>query len=294
MKESNQLFVEGLYRTILRREADADGIASGTLALESSPDRDSAAVNLVESLLGSDEYFSRSGSTTETMLRIVAPKEGRLINGMPVKHVISLGTHCLASSILQRFGLRRYSLPFDWMFTCPPSVEHCLKDEFRIFLDRRHYESITNRLTKEPGAQHKFYLKKYNVRDMITHRDPTENDVDYAYLKRTVSRFYNVMSLPDSKLFVMLARPHQRAHRMFSRLSKILGRLTVNSAFICIQMRAPTMRKGMRAMRLMRERNGDALYEFTPSSEEHGVMFHDQMDDLSVIQVIRQYQISLD
>ncbi|WP_083764785.1 DUF1796 family putative cysteine peptidase [Sodalis glossinidius] len=41
------------------------------------------------------------------------------INGLPISHVVSLGSHCLAASILKKYGLKKASFPFDWFFLVP-------------------------------------------------------------------------------------------------------------------------------------------------------------------------------
>lgn len=294
MKTSDREFVENLYRIILRRAGDEGGIASGASALETSTNRDSAALNLIESFLASEEYLSRINSNAEAVARIVNYGDRRRVNGLPVKHVISLGTHCLASSLMKSLGLRRYSLPFDWLFTSPQTVLHCLNDRFETFLDRTHYKTITrDRNTVDAGADHLFYLKKHKVGDMFTHRDPSMTS-DYAYLKRTVERFNHVMSSSDAKLFVMIERPRKRPLWIFRSLSKAISRMTTNSAFVYIEMKKPTLISGVRSVRLIERRGEHASYEFTPSSEEHGVKFNDPIDDLSIVRLIHQYEITLD
>jgi len=260
MTERNREFVESLYRIILRREGDEAGVASASQALSMASDRDSIALGLIQSLLASDEYLNRISSDTNVITRIVNPAQKNRINGLPAKHIISLGTHCLTSSIMKNLGMRRYSLPFDWIFTSPQTVAHCLNDGFKTFLDQSHYRTITrDRGTTDPGADHLFYLNKHE----------------------------------DAKLFVMIERVRVRPPWIFRSLSRAINRLTENSAFLYIEMKKPTMLPGIRSVKLRKKIGEHRAYEFTPSSREHGTRFDDPMDDLSIIQIINQYEMDI-
>ncbi|WP_317453914.1 DUF1796 family putative cysteine peptidase [Klebsiella quasipneumoniae] len=59
-----------------------------------------------------------------------------------VKHIVSLGSHCLTSWTLKKFNLKKISLPFDWIFSCPAMVIDCLRDDFQTFLDKNEYSSF--------------------------------------------------------------------------------------------------------------------------------------------------------
>eukprot|EP00438_Fugacium_kawagutii_P017986 Skav206738 [mRNA] locus=scaffold2729:110557:114459:+ [translate_table: standard] len=56
--------------------------------------------------------------------------------GPAISHVISLGCRCSQASVYRALQKRRYACPFDWIFSSPQMVTHCLQDDFRSFLDR--------------------------------------------------------------------------------------------------------------------------------------------------------------
>lgn len=282
--------IDTTYRAILARPADPHGLAAFEQSLLEKGAME-GVLHLVKSLLAGHEFHQLLSSHA---LHALGPQGGRLINGAKVAHIISLGTHCLTSFYLQKFQLRRYSLPFDWLFTSPKTVLHCLENDFAEFLDPRHYASVPkgSREKPEPGANHLFYRQQHGVHDMFAHRDPTD-EKDRIYFSRAVGRFRQVMALPDAKLFVMVVRPIHNAVDIFGLLSAQLRAMTQNSAFICVQLRPPTKQPGCHIMRQLHEDGQHALYEFKPSSVELGVGFEEAVDDLMILRLVRQYDIDL-
>lgn len=64
-------------------------------------------------------------------------------SGIPIiQHIVRLGVQCLGSFLLKQAGLKRYSGPFDWIFSSVAMVNHCLEDDFKTFLQRSYYRSI--------------------------------------------------------------------------------------------------------------------------------------------------------
>ncbi len=290
--QPNRRLVDLLYREILGRRADESGIAAYNHLL-CKADRDAGIAASVRSLLSSNEYRNRPDHVAQFAHRALSPRGTRQINGKPVSHVVSLGTHCLAGFFVKQYGLKRYSLPFDWLFSSPDAVLHCLDDNFATFLDRSHYVSITERrATKEPGAEHRFYNQTYNVGDMFAHRDPLIPD-DYRYVRDTVARFNAVMASMEAKLFVMIARPRHDAVRAFPLLSDKIRSTTENSAFICVQLAEPTQQVGCRSMNMLRSSGDHALYEFKPSSSELGLGFDEPLDDMTIMRLVWQYEFDL-
>ncbi|CAL1157397.1 unnamed protein product [Cladocopium goreaui] len=136
----------------------------------------------------------------------------------PVKHVISLGCRCSQASVYRALGQRRYALPFDWIFTSPQMVTHCLQDDFQSFLDRQQlYQngSSFDAIGLKPGSAprerrligHKLYstlTAGVGKGTIFNHRDPLHNDEDYLYTVRCVERFRLALASGERKLFVML------------------------------------------------------------------------------------------
>uniref|UniRef100_A0A1A9Z2J1 Uncharacterized protein n=1 Tax=Glossina pallidipes TaxID=7398 RepID=A0A1A9Z2J1_GLOPL len=153
--------------------------------------------------------------------RVSLVKGERLINGKKVNHIASLGNHCLCSATLKDHGLKKYSLPFDWIFTHPGIVLDCLNDNFSLFLDKKHYHSLTNERHDrdyEPGASHLYFESKYGTINTFNHRDVTQSE-DYNYIVRAVERFRKLLTSGDA---IQLQDPICK-HNSFS-MEKVLDK----------------------------------------------------------------------
>ena len=117
---------------------------------------------------------------------------------MPYRHVVSIGCSCQTAWQIENAGLRRYSGPFDWVFSSPLLVQHCLDDDFSTFLDRPNYVQGSSRTQWSP----RIYVEGLSQAVMFNHHD-MGIDEDYERIVRTVERFRRLLVLPDRKLFVM-------------------------------------------------------------------------------------------
>jgi len=95
---------------------------------------------------------------------------------MEINHFCSLGTLCHSSNLLKRNRFKKCSYPFDWIYSNCSTVLHCIKDDFKIFLDNNYYIDI-DIITKldENQCGHKYYDSR-----MFNHKDPRQID-DYKY-----------------------------------------------------------------------------------------------------------------
>jgi len=132
--------------------------------------------------------------------------------------VISLGCRCSQSSVYKAMGARRYACPFDWIFSSAAMVSHCLRDDFRDFLDKHQYYlngTSFDAIGLKPGsAPRERKLIGHNTYSEMTagvgrgtifnHRDPLHDDSDYLYIQRCVQRFRSLLGSADRKLFVVL------------------------------------------------------------------------------------------
>lgn len=113
---------------------------------------------------------------------------------MEIKHVCSLGTLCHSSQILKDNGLKKFSYPFDWIFSNCDNIIHCLEDDFHIFLDKSYY---VNRGAKK--CDHTYYSI-----NMFNHHNPLTNENDYNYYIRCVNRFKQLLQYEEHKLFLII------------------------------------------------------------------------------------------
>jgi hypothetical protein len=115
-------------------------------------------------------------------------------------HVISLGTLCHTSTALKELDLKSYSCPFDWIFSRSLDVvAQIIQNDFIDFLDRSHYRHIA-----ENKCGHALYHHS-----MFNHRNPLQNDEDYAYYERCVQRFRAVLCSGDAVDFVVTLKTEQ-------------------------------------------------------------------------------------
>ena len=281
--------INAVYQGVLGRPADPSGLVTYAEFLRNMGLAAGVPV-MVKSLFASTEFATRM---SEHVLVAFGPRAHRLVNGRKIVHVASLGTHCLSSNCMKKFHLKRYSLPFDWIFSSPETVLHCLENDFAELLDPQHFVTLPNDpKTGESRANHTLYRRLHGVDCMFAHRDPSNRE-DLLYLTRTVERFRRLLASPEAKLFVMVVRPYFSALKTFPALSAKLRALTPNSAFICIQLHPPTNQAGCHAMNLVQADGDHAIYAFAPSAEDLGPIFGEAIDDLAILGLVGQYAMNL-
>jgi hypothetical protein len=113
-----------------------------------------------------------------------------------VNYACSFGPSCHAANILKRNNIKVCSYPFDWIFSNPDIISHCVEDGFKNFLDK------TNYATKSKWQCKNTYYNKKKV--MFNHYNPLINEAHYDYYVRCVDRFKDLLKKKEHKLFVML------------------------------------------------------------------------------------------
>lgn len=283
--------IRDLYRAILGREPDSEG-AHAYESLISKIGTERAVPKILRAFLGSAEYRQRADALAVSYINTVLASQGdQLINGRPVSHLVSLGSFCLPGLIFRDNGLRRYSLPFDWIFSTPQMVRDCLADDFATFLDRNHYRSISQHRT-EPGAEHELYRERYDLPALFAHRDPTL-DADYLYFTRCVTRFRQILRGEDAKLFLLIGRVNHNLPHEFPLLLEVLERATTNFVLLCIELLDP-LEPGMSGLVPVVKMGNHALHRFTPSSyNAAGGFLPERLDEWTVLRLVYRYKLDL-
>lgn len=203
---------------------------------------------------------------------------------MEVKYVCSLGTLCHTAFILKELYLKKASYPFDWVYTSPTLVKACLDDDFKLFLDKSEYISLNS-----TSCAHKTYGRLFN------HRNPLENEADYAYTVRCVERFRTVLQSPEPKLFIIGA--YNSEHDCYSpayreainALNESLSKVTTNYRLLSITHTATDHH----SYTLTHDGNIDHL-DIHLVTRSDGITFGDMRDNLYVKWLIkRNYQFNL-
>lgn len=157
-------------------------------------------------------------------------------------YVISLGCACNTSLYLKELGLKLFSLPYDWIFSNLDMIQHTIEDDFKLFLNP---ELINSKKAKQAG--HGYYHKR-----LFNHHNPKDNQDDYHYYQRCITRFKALLDSSDNKLFIhTVYQEPEKYHRHFlefnSNFKKVkfevkdaikfnsfLSKLTKNYTFIVI------------------------------------------------------------
>ena len=148
-----------------------------------------------------------------------------------VNYVASIGPNCAASWFCKRYlNVKRFSGPFDWIYSDPDVVTDCIENDFSKFLDVEEYTDHTYHGNGPHIAGHKTYGGK-----TFEHHDPRLRH-HYEYFARCVQRFRKVLDSSAPKLFVYLdlnsAPPEDKS--IFERLHDMLEKRTSNFTLLLI------------------------------------------------------------
>ena len=260
-------FIKQCYLSLLEREPDVIGLQNYLNLFEQKSFK-SAVIYMMKDITLSEEYKNIINPGKKSDIHFYFGN--RLINGKPVSHIISLGTHCLTATIIKNLGLKKYSTPFDWIFSSPGVVLDCLNDDFALMLDRSQHRSVTHERVRgdnEPGSTHIEFEKRYQTQEMFTHRDITV-DENYGYLVRSVNRFKDVLKSDDGKIFLMISRGKHDLRRYYEHISCRLSELTNNFHFVAVQLEHKLNEPLPLSLKLERESDNASLYSFSSRSVE--------------------------
>jgi hypothetical protein len=221
---SAALIVEALYRGILLRTPDEKGFSANLQRLMSLEVSAMDLTKFVKSFLSSKEYQEKT--IRQFSQRLIDSSD--LLSHGPID-IVSLGSHCIVSYALKEIGLKRYSCPFDWIFSRPSMVEHCIKDSFATLADRSQYQPVIDqRGTELPGlCHHAFYKKSFGVHRVFNHRDMRIEE-NHRYLLRCIDRFMRLLESTNPKSFVLALQESRNNYEEFESLYNTLSTFTSN------------------------------------------------------------------
>jgi hypothetical protein len=124
---------------------------------------------------------------------------------MAIQHIISLGTLCHPTRMMQRIHVKNVSYPFDWLFSDENVIIDILNDDFNKFMDKSYYGDVVNKFS-ERTCGHSLYHE-----DFFFHKNPRNED-DYLYYQRCINRFKGMLRDPGEKLFIMMYAPGSTKH----------------------------------------------------------------------------------
>lgn len=280
-------FVTQIYRHIFSRDPDPEGLYSHSNSLRRRL---------------SEEQIGRFVLSAVTSPEGVNKLLGRmLINKLsadqdltqpPVSAVVSLGSHCYTAGLLERFGLRHSSWPFDWIFSSPSMVAHCLKDRFETFLDKSYYDPVpaTERGPHGEGhCEHIFYKRKFGIRHIFNHHDPLI-DAEYEMYVRRTQRLLSLLESDVRKLLLLVVRRFNKSE--YEAVSAALVETGKNYELIYVSVEAPDPGRLTAEAEIKKPNPTDTLISLSPVSTLGGLAFTDWTDELPIVKYLFKQNIS--
>ena len=116
---------------------------------------------------------------------------------LPAVNHVAFGTFCHVASSLRAAGLRRWTGPFDWIFSAPGLLAECLDDGFAGFLAPAALRSVPadERLHgAKRQCHHVAYEARYGLPTLFNHHDPAGSRSDRRALGRAARRMRRVLA----------------------------------------------------------------------------------------------------
>lgn len=262
-EDTPRIFVNGLYEGILKRPGDPDGIGDHLRELGISP-----------SFADATALLTKFVNSTEAKDLAYLPRLPRLRPGFD--SIISIGSHCITSGTLQRFGLKQWSGPFDWVFSNIGMATHCIENDFEVFLDRRYHYQVPEerRIFKDANkCDHLYYKENFGVNFVFNHYDITTANFA-AYYDRCVERFRAAVYGERSSLLINVSR--DLTEDQFRDLCEAVDKYT-HAQILCIRCEVSENKFGVA---LAAERGNHRLYEMQMLGDLGPVSFTSGCDEM--------------
>ena len=114
--------------------------------------------------------------------------------------LISLGSGCMSAQILDEIGLRKQSLPFDWLWNLDGGLElvaNIINDDFIDYGNREKLVRGWHYRWNNQVLIHSSYPEIAHI-----HSDPLANNEDFLTLLRRVKRFKELLNGKDKIVFI--------------------------------------------------------------------------------------------
>lgn len=128
---------------------------------------------------------------------------------------IGLGQDCNVAEIMNRGGLRDFSLPFDWMFAFPCDIKDSLDKDFSDWLDPEYLEVLNHEMghfstrhinydshTSEMNKAHNYKL----THAFFNHHNLLDQE-DRDAFQRRIDRYREILSSEEDVVFVTNSSP---------------------------------------------------------------------------------------
>jgi len=216
-------------------------------------------------------------------------QDGQRCDRMQFEHVVSLGYQCMTAHFIRETGLRRHMSPFDWLFSTPLVVEHCMKDEFADFLDQENYVSCGS------GQQwsHRIFDALYDKGVLFNHHDMSDPDM-HARFRRSARRFTRMLRSDAPKMFVIMSSYKNIIHPVTQNFIGRIGDYTQNFRVVAIGVDSLAAIPEARISALRETTEIQDLYEVSVlSTAAGGLEFEDSEDNSLIRGILQSYRYDL-
>lgn len=120
---------------------------------------------------------------------------------------IPFGKHCGPATILRDCGLRRESLPFDWLFALPEYIKDSLDTDFAKWFDPDNLVHFKHPTWGNSMTECRSYPIDYESEDTLVffnHHNLTDPEVQKTFKKR-IQRFKDIMASDEHVVFLTTA-----------------------------------------------------------------------------------------
>lgn len=278
-------FANALYRTILKRSPGPGDLEGCVASIESAGLSDSFEP-VMETFLDSEEAAGQAG------YRLRFWSEDR--EATPVVAMVSLGTTCYTSYLLKAAGLKRFSTPFDWIFSNTGMVWHCIRDDFETFLNPEFFAPVPEAerpSLNEHLCDHLFYREQFGVERVFNHHTPSEPQ-DYDYFRRCVERFRSLKDAPGRKLFILCTAAASELAEDFSLIGRALQEYVSDPELLFVSIEPPQPDLLLPQLEVAETSDVGRLIRLRPTSRLPSLKFVNPVDDLAVLSLVRGYRFA--
>ena len=267
--------VRQVYRALLRREASESDVKHHLPKATSAK----AVQTFSETIMRSQEFRRRVQLDTAdaVIAGVPNPEESRYAE------TISFGTHCVTGKLLQRDGLKKFSTPFDWIFSTAPMIEHCLEDDFATLLDPAQHVGSQDHAYQE----HRFYREAYGIQKLFNHRNPNV-EANLAYYTRAVERFRRLARGGDPFLCVMVTEAWKTSVADALSLAAALAKHAPAASLVCIRVYTHEPDSKEFGYRQVASTLTCGVYDFRAAGDIGPLNFSEEIDTIALLMLIRR------
>ena len=146
----------------------------------------------------SSEFSASAPSATPLRLQITDSTSTTIKPHLPT--IISFGFRCSSAAILKKMGFKNESYPFDWLISDLSTIKHCLKDDFKEFLNLDNYTRKYTKTYEMADSTQGFVCDEHLM--VNTFYQPKEiMDVENTYQYKLAMNHHNILEQKDKEYY---------------------------------------------------------------------------------------------